>query len=181
MKTIPIIESERLQYVPMSLNFANENYLNWLNDPEVNRYMDFSKNTTLEDLRKYIQSTIDSNIFFWAIIKKEDGKHIGNIKIDPINSKHGYGEYGILLGDKSEWGNGFAKEASQSIIKYCFNNIGLRKINLGVLAINNAAIKLYEKLNFVVEGVYKNHVVFEDTYCDVFRMALFNKSVTYSK
>ena len=35
---------------------------------------------------------------------KENCKHIGNIKIDPINKKHGTGEYGIMMGDKDEWG-----------------------------------------------------------------------------
>jgi len=179
MKTIPTLESDRLRYIPMSLVFANEVYLSWLNDAEVNRYLEVPKENYLNDLKDYIKTTMEAKNFFWAIVKKDNGKHIGNIKIDPINTKHGYGEYGILMGDKSEWGKGYAKESSITIIDYCFNTLGLRKVNLGVIDKNEAAIKLYKSLNFVTEGVYKKHVKHENEYCDVLRMAVFNKSIKY--
>ena len=95
--------------------------------------------------------------FFLAIHIKESGKHIGNIKIDPINSKHAYGEYGILMGDKGEWGKGYAFEASKTIIDFSFNTLALRKINLGVVSENFGALHLYKKLGFIEDGVYKNH------------------------
>ena len=180
MSVLTRLESERLYYVPMDMKFANEVYLGWLNDPEVNRYLEVPKQNFLDDLKKYVQSTIDAGILFWAILKKEGDKHIGNIKIDPINTKHGYGEYGILMGDRNEWGKGYAKEASLAIIDFCFNTLALRKVNLGVIAKNEAAVKLYQNLNFVTEGVYKNHVVLENGYSDVIRMAIFNKTVNYN-
>ena len=163
----------------MDLSFASDAYVSWLNDPEVNEYLEVPKENSLEDLKQYLKSTIDAKILFWAIVKKEDGKHIGNIKIDPINKKHGYGEYGILMGDKSEWGKGFAKEASQTIINFCFNTLSLRKVNLGVVAGNDAAVNLYKKLDFITEGVYKHHVKVGNNYCDVIRMAIFNKTIEY--
>jgi putative acetyltransferase len=50
----------------------------------------------------------------------------------------------------------------------------LRKINLGVRAENAAAIALYNKLGFEVEGVYKKHSVTITGFDDVLRMARFN-------
>ena len=38
--------------------------------------------------------------------------------IDPIDEKRKSGEYGIMIGNKLEWGKGYAKEASKTIIKY---------------------------------------------------------------
>jgi ribosomal-protein-alanine N-acetyltransferase len=163
----------------MEIEFANDRYLSWLNDPEVNKYLEVPKQNNLADLKKYVQGTIDSNVLFWAIVKKDDGKHIGNIKIDPINTKHGYGEYGILMGDRNEWGKGFAKEASKAIVDFCFNSLNLRKVNLGVVAANKAAVHMYAKLNFVTEGVYRHHVKLENEYCDVIRMAIFNEKIIY--
>jgi [ribosomal protein S5]-alanine N-acetyltransferase len=177
---IPIIESERLLCIPMSLKFANEVYLSWLNDEEVNKYLEVPKENKLTDLTAYIKNAVENHMLFWAIIIKENNKHIGNIKIDPLNLKHGFGEYGILMGDKSEWGKGYAKESSTAVIEYCFQTLGLRKVNLGLLEKNEAAFKLYKSLNFVTEGVYKKHVRFENEYCDVIRMALFNKSNNYN-
>jgi ribosomal-protein-alanine N-acetyltransferase len=176
---IPVLNSKKLRCVPMSLEFANEVYLSWLNDAEVNRYLEVPKENKLSELIAYVQSAMDAKICFWAIVKKEDNKHIGNIKIDPINYKHGFGEYGILMGDKSEWGKGYAKEASQAVIDYCFDVLQLRKINLGFVKENVAAHRLYESLDFVAEGIYKKHVKFENKYSDVIRMAVFNKSVNY--
>ena len=45
---------------------------------------------------------------FWAIRIKDinNMKHIGNIKIDPIDLKIKSGQYGMIVGDKSEWGKG---------------------------------------------------------------------------
>lgn len=174
------LESERLIYYPMDIRFANETYLSWLNDVEVNKYLEIPKTNYLNDLIDYVNSTVKAGIFFWAIVKKSDNKHIGNIKIDPISTKHGYGEYGILMGERSEWGKGYAKEASKTILEYCFNQLNLRKVNLGVIAENIPAINLYKTLGFNIEGHYKHHVKFENHFSDVFRMAIFNKSINYN-
>ena len=107
MKTndvIPILSSERLILRPLSIDHCTEEYVNWMNDSIVTLYLESGGDYTIEMLKDYIVSTISKNIYFWAIHLKDSGKHIGNIKIDPINIRHSYGEYGILMGDKDEWG-----------------------------------------------------------------------------
>ena len=94
----------------------------------------------------------------------------------PIDYKNGFCEYGILMGDKTQWGKGFAKEASIGVINFCFEKLKLRKVNLGVLIENKRAIKLYNSLGFIREGLFKKHKVFEDGFCDEMRMAIFNNS-----
>jgi len=172
-----IIESERLLLKPLSLNHLSENYVKWLNDEEVYRYMDTGGNYTFEMLKNYLTGVDDnSKILFWGIHLKGNDKHIGNIKIDPLIERHGLGEYGIMIGDKTEWGKGYAKEASNLVIKYCFEIVKLRKITLGVVVENITAVELYSKLGFVKEGYYKKHGIYRGTYCDIIRMSLFNKS-----
>ena len=53
--------------------------------------------------------------------------NIGNIKIDPINEIHKFGEYGILIGDKEYWGKGFAREASEEVLKETAANDDMSK------------------------------------------------------
>ncbi len=171
--------SARLYYKPVTMNHATPEYLSWLNDAEVNKYLEVKKENSLDELKAYIQETLDRKIFFWGIHLKVDNKHIGNIKIDPVNAKHGTGEYGIMMGDKSEWNKGYAKEASLAIIDFCFKKMNMRKMTLGVVENNIAAVKLYEKMGFITEGNYKKHVIFEGEYCNVLRMALFNPSYKY--
>lgn len=171
---IPTIETERLLLKPMHTKFITESYLHWMNDLDVCKFLETAIPYSEVELQDFVNSMIAKKILFWAITLKHDGSHIGNIKIDPINKKHLIGEYGILMGDRNNWGKGYAKEASKSVISYCFQSLNLRKITLGVIKDNVAAVKLYESLGFEVEGIYRMHGIYCGKYCDAIRMALFN-------
>ena len=170
---VELLETERLLLYPLTKSFCTEEYLSWINNDEVIRFLETEKGSKLEDLNEYLESIEANKIFAWAIVIKETDKHIGNIKIDPIDSKHGYGEYGIMMGDKESWGQGFAKEASKIVLMYCFETLKLRKVNLGVLKDNFRAVRLYEALGFKKEGIFKEHKMHEGILYDEIRMALF--------
>ncbi len=171
----PALISERLYLEPLSKKYLSIDYVNWLNNIDVHRFMEAGGNYTLEMLENYLLEVEQKEIYFWAIIVKNTHKHIGNIKIDPIVLRHGLCEYAIMMGDTDEWGKGYAKEASMTVIDYCFKVLNLRKMTLGVVEKNTAAFHLYRNLGFEEEGLYKNHGFYEGNYCDVIRMALFNK------
>lgn len=148
-----------------------------MNDPEVIRYLESGGDYTLAKLKLYLKKVEKNPILFWAIVVRS-GKHIGNIKIDPINYRNRVGEYGILMGDRTEWRKGYAKEATLTIINYCFSgNENLRKITLGVVEDNITAVKLYEDIGFEIEGRYKNHAYHDSKWCNVLRMAIFNPAI----
>ena len=172
------LETERLILEPISIKFCTTEYVNWLNDKEVYQYLDTGGNYTLEGLYDYLIKYSENPVLFWTIIVKETNSHIGNIKIDPINQRNQIGEYGILMGDKNNWGKGYAKEASKAVINYCFKRVGLRKITLGVIKDNIAAVKLYELLGFQIEGINQMHGIYAGKFCDALRMAIFNHEDT---
>ena len=174
-----ILHSERLLLKPLSLEHLSEMYVQWMNDPDVNQYLETGGDYTLEKLKTFLTEVESNDILFWGIHVKSNDLHIGNIKIDPVNEKHGLCEYGILMGNKSEWGKGYAKEASLRIIDYCFNDLGLRKMTLGVIEDNLAAVNLYKKLGFITEGRYLNHGIYQNRYRNSIRMALFNPLFSY--
>ncbi len=171
----PELESERLIYRPLSLAHLSHEYVDWLNDPDVNRYLESGGDYTLDKLKEFLKQVEQKNILFWAIHLKKNHTHFGNIKIDPVVKKHGRAEYGIMMGRKSEWGKGYAKEATSRILDYCFFDLGLRKITLGVVKENEAALQLYKKLGFETEGIYKEHSLHDGKFCDVVRMAIFSE------
>jgi RimJ/RimL family protein N-acetyltransferase len=174
---LPILESERLILKPLSLEFLSEKYVSWMNDEEVIRYLESGGNYTKAKLEHYLSEVEMNPKYFWAIVVKELGEHIGNIKIDPIDPIHQFGEYGIMIGDRNSWGKGIAREASSLVIDFCFMELNLRKINLGLLATNSAAIKLYEKLGFEQEAYFKAHVDHKGEFEDTLRMAIFNTAI----
>lgn len=158
------------------MKHLSQDYVDWLNDEEVYRYLETGGNYTIEMLKKYLSDVEKNNIYFWAIHTTEGALHLGNIKIDPINKRHGLAEYGIMMGRKSECRKGYAEEATTAIIKFCFSSLNIRKLTLGVVADNVSAFNLYQKSGFNIEGVYKKHGKYQGKYCDIMRMALFNSN-----
>lgn len=171
MKQAKTLSSARLTYLPLSSSHLSESYVNWINDTDVNKYLE-TRQTTFGQLKAFLEEQEKKDILFWAIHLNENKKHIGNIKIDPIDKVELSGEYGILMGDKSEWRKGYAQEASERIIQFCFEEYNLSKITLGVVDENMSAVKLYEKLGFEVYEVKENSGVYSGKSCNTLRMVL---------
>lgn len=178
-----ILETERLILSSVTLADCSENYLSWLNDTDVNMYLESGfYQHNMQGLVDFVNGYQSNNKAVFLVIRlKENDKHIGNIKIDKINYIHRNCEYGIMMGDKTEWGKGYAKEASIAIINYAFEELGLNKVNLGVIDSNDVAVKLYEKIGFVVEGVLKQNFYerTSSTLKNEIRMAVFNNTWQY--
>lgn len=170
------LESSRLKLVPLSLEHLSEEYVSWMNDSEVNAYMESGGDYSIEKLEAFLKEQESKDIYFWAIHLKENGRHVGNIKIDPISEKHKRGEYGIMIGDKSVWGTGVGYEASELVLDFCFSEeLSLNKITLGVVASNKGAVRLYEKLGFEREAHLKNHCCYGGEMHDVFLYGKFKR------
>lgn len=167
------INTDNLYLTRLNEKFISERYLEWLNDKDLVKYTEVQSNQTYSSLEEYILNCLNKNVYFWAIIHKKTNTHIGNIKIDPINTRHGFAEYGILIGEKKFSGKGFAKEASKAVVDYCFEKLNIRKICLGVIEENRKALNLYLSMGFKIEGVYKAHRKVGNAYLDEIRLAKF--------
>jgi RimJ/RimL family protein N-acetyltransferase len=178
-----VLETERLILSSITLADCSQNYLSWLNDTDVNMYLESSfYQHNMQGLVDFVNGYQSNKKAVFLVIRlKENNKHIGNIKIDKINYIHRNCEYGIMMGDKTEWGKGYAKEASIAIINYAFEELGLNKVNLGVIDSNDVAVKLYKKIGFVVEGVLKQNFYerTSSTLKNEIRMAVFNNTWQY--
>lgn len=102
----------------------------------------------------------------YAICLKEDGRHIGNLKIGPIEWKHGTSDLVTVIGDREQWGKGFATEAIKLGNKIAFEKYNIRKLSGGMYASNVPSIKAYTNAGWIIEGRLFNHYVhsgkFED-------------------
>lgn len=169
-----ILHSNRLDLFPVTARYATPRYVEWMNDPAVYQYLDSGGDYTMEKLVTYLETAEKKDMYFWAITVRDANTHIGNIKLDPVSEKHRRAEFSIMMGERTEWGKGYAEEASRRIIDFAFADLALNKITLGVIAGNLPAVKLYRKLGFETEGVYRRHEICDGQYCDAIRMALFN-------
>jgi hypothetical protein len=65
----------------LGLEHVSDEYVNWLNDAEVIRYLETGGDYTREKLQDFLSSVEKNQILFWAIHLKSNNKHIGNINI----------------------------------------------------------------------------------------------------
>jgi len=90
--------------------------------------------------------------YSFVITDKETGNHIGWCGVGCLDFNHHDKEVFYLIG-KSHWGKGYATEAVQGLINYCFNNLELSKL-IAVVKPNNIASKnVLEKLGFNYEYI----------------------------
>src|SRR5438105_15493808 len=91
---------------------ATERYVGWLNDPEVNRFLESRfVQWTVESVRDYILARQNAFDHFFAICDLCHERHIGNIKLGPVNPHHRNADVSLFIGEKSYWRRGVASEA----------------------------------------------------------------------
>lgn len=162
------ITGERIYLREVRLSDVNEDYHRWMNDPDVTQYLEsrFYPNS-LEGLREYVASKLgDRDNVFLAIVLKDGDRHIGNIKLGPINWIHRFADVGIMLGDKSSWGKGYASEAISLVVDYAFRKLSLHKVTAGCYCSNQRSLRAFEKAGFQVEGTLKEHYQQDGKYID---------------
>lgn len=162
------IEGERIYLREIRLSDANKNYRDWMNDPEINQYLESRfERWSVGKLKQYI-SDIKRNPdnVFLTIVSRDGNKHIGNIKIGPINRRHRYADVGVIIGEKSFWGKGIAAEAIKLVVDYAFNSLDLHKLTAGAYRCNSRSIKAFQKAGFSIEGVRKKHYLCNGDYVD---------------
>jgi RimJ/RimL family protein N-acetyltransferase len=153
---------------------ATVDYLHWINDFEVTRYLEAGrKPSTLDDLRDYIVSgQNDSTLVRFAICDKATHQHIGNITLRQIHPVHRRADLGMMIGAKDFWGKGYATEATFLTVDYGFRRLNLHSIWLGVLASNTAAIRAYQKVGFQIDGTDREAWWADGEFHNVHRMSI---------
>lgn len=157
----------------ITLEDCNEEYLEWLNDPNVNMFLEtrFVKQD-IGTIKEFVKMQIESkNSYLFAITIKSNGgyKHIGNIKIGGINPHHHYSEISYFIGDVSYHGKGIATKAVKLVSDYGFKELGIHRIQASFYDQNVASKEVLEKAGFVYEGKWheRNISPISNEYCDV--------------
>jgi|GEM_PF-445132 len=174
-----IIKGKQIYLKKLNKYNATNKYCSWLNDKEVNKYLvnkyREGRKATINEIKKYIhEKNNNSGCFLFGIFFKNNNKHIGNIKLEPIDFNKKNAITGILIGDKKYWGKGIASEAIKLVINFSFKNLKLSELNLGVLPENKSAIRVYEKNGFILDKIKRKSIKLENKLYDNYLMKLIN-------
>lgn len=123
-------------------------------DPEIYRNLGADtrnlKAITDEQAKAWVDN-IASHPAAWVI--EHQGRAIGEILID--NFVEADQRAGLIIGvlDPACLGKGLGTEAIKAVAEFCFDVLGLHKLSMRVLSFNTRAIRAYERVGFVREGL----------------------------
>jgi RimJ/RimL family protein N-acetyltransferase len=154
-----------------------EEYLGWLRDPEVTRYLETGNSpATLDSMREYLKRFEGSSTdLIFAIVDQGTNKHVGNVTLNHISPVHRTTATGLMIGRKEFWGKGIAFEGWSLVIEYAFQRLGMRKILAGVVSDHAASVKTLKNLGFQVEGTFKKEVLVDGEFRDKLSLGLFRE------
>lgn len=149
------IYNDKIMLRTLEKGDASQKYFDWLLDPAINRFLEvrFSPPKSVAELSEYIATSILSvDTLALGIFLRESERHIGNVKLGPIDWNHKVGAVGFILGDKEMWGKGYASMAISLVSKYAFENLGIAKLTAGCYSKNEGSRRALVKAGYKEEG-----------------------------
>jgi RimJ/RimL family protein N-acetyltransferase len=137
-------------------------YLGWLRDLRVmetiNR-IEYVMPIRFETIENYVRSLWSSPTdAFFAILVQEGEHFVGTQRLAHIDWRVGSAEVGVMIGDRSVWNQGLAKDAVTVACRYAFDDLGLRRLTAGTPDTNVTMRSCFERLGFKEEGRLRRHV-----------------------
>ena len=162
---------------------VSADYIGWLNDPQVTRYMEPGRSdATAGTVRAYLERFQDSKTdFIFAIIDRQTDLHIGNVTLNHINQIHRTVDTAIMIGRREFWNKGYAFEAYSLVIEYALGHLQLRKITAGAISENIGSNKVLQRLGFIQEGIRRRAVLANGQFMDVVEYGLFPEEFLMAK
>ncbi len=155
MKATSTLAGERLTLRALDPADASPGYLRWLHDPAVTQYLEvrFDPPKDLTALRHYIAAVADSdNSILWGIYLRDGDRLVGTIKLSALNRHHERADIGLLIGDRTIWGQGIATEAIRLVVGHAFGALRLKKLCAGLYSANEGSRRAFLKAGFVEEA-----------------------------
>jgi RimJ/RimL family protein N-acetyltransferase len=155
------IVGNQIQLRAISDEFVQGDYVAWLNDSEVNKFLETRHFvSTLETQQRFIYEVNNSiDTVMYGIFCNE--VFIGTIKVGPVNFHYLTAEVGLLIGNSNYWGRGIATESIKLASNAAREIFNLRKLTAGAYQSNLGSIKAFLANGFTLEGRLKSQVLDE--------------------
>lgn len=153
------LETDRLILRKFQLSDAEPMYRNWVNDPEVTKYLTWPPHNNVKVTHQVLKHWIDQyqtgKFYQWAIVLKKNGlEPIGSISIVKMDERIGMVHVGYCIG-KKWWNMGITSEALTGLIDFFFNEVQVNRIESRHDPHNPNSGKVMTKCGLQFEGTVK--------------------------
>ncbi len=151
-------------------------YVKWFNDPEVRRGVMMSAPISQVEEEQWFENTLKRPTEERPLaieIREGDGwRLVGSAGFFDIDWRVRSAEFGISIGDKTVWDQGYGTEATRLMLLHGFETLNLNRIQLRVYDTNPRAIRAYQKAGYTHEGVLRQAQFLEGRYVDMHVMSV---------
>ena len=147
-----MIETERLILRPWRESDAEALYT-YASDPAVGPPAGWPPHTSVENSREIIKGVLSERETYAICLKS--GKPVGSIGLrlngsTDMTDRDDECELGYWIG-KPFWGQGLIPEAARALLRYAFEQLGMRAVWCGYYEGNEKSKRVQEKLGFVYQ------------------------------
>lgn len=150
----PLLHTERLVLRSLALSDA-EAMFEYHSDPEVTRFVHFGPAQSIEDTRTVIGELLNEIAlrqgFVYAVALRDSDKLIGTLDLHTIKPEHRRLELGAMM-TRAYWGQGFMTEAVTEAIRFCFEDLGMHRIEVSIDDGNARSEALAKRCGMTREG-----------------------------
>jgi RimJ/RimL family protein N-acetyltransferase len=178
-----LLENDRIYLCSLSVEDITDEYVQGLNDTEVNRYLEARHNVqTRESVEKFVISNIEdpASILFGIFIKNSRVPFIGTIRAHGIDFFHYTASVGICVFAKQAWKKGYALQSLQLVKDYLFGVLDLHYLEAGAYAKNKNSISAFTRAGFLEWYRVKDKFRFVDSFEDAIYLSAINPSFDMS-
>lgn len=172
LRSQPGLSGERVRLEPLTVAVLDD-YWRMLQDPELKRLTGTHAEFTREHTERWLRSRhTQHDRADWAVIGKDDGTYLGEAVILDLDAHNETASYRIALAGPHVYGRGYGTEATNLVIDYALNTVGLHRLELEVFEFNTRAIHVYERCGFTHEGRRRDALLWNGQRHDALIMAV---------
>ncbi len=168
-----MLEGKLVRLRAMEADDLEPNY-RWMNDGEVTRYLATRYPISRAEERRWLEGRPANGyahgVFF--AIETKNGVHIGNTNLMQVHPEDRKAAFGIMIGDKDYWSNGYGTDAIVTLLRFAFGEMNLNRVWLHTFDFNERAQACYRKCGFIEEGRLRQHYYAMGRYWDVVVMGV---------
>ncbi len=150
-------------------------FVRWFNDPEVRQYLLMYAPMSTAQEERWFQGRLeraDDHLFAIEAHVGDQWIHIGSCGLHKIDWKNRNAVFGIALGEKARWGQGYGTDAARTMLRFAFGELNLHRVELEVFDYNPRAQRCYEKAGYRLEGTRRQALFRDGRYHDVHVMSV---------
>ncbi len=154
---------------------------NWRNHPTIRSSFFSAYPIVISCQDKWYDGYLSrGNSLIFMICLHETNQPVGMVGLDCIDHRNQSAEYGRMLIAEAQFrGQGYAKDATITLLRYAFEDLNLNRIYLKVYEKNNNAISLYERCGFSKEGIEREAVFMGGRHHNVLLMSFLRSEFSF--